>query len=131
MTDRSHIYAKAFLQAIGRSHDEKTSRAFSRRFLGVLKKKRELYLLPKILRRIEKLLAKDTQTLVTSRFTLDARSREKLGAFLSKTFGDFHEKELVFEIDENTLGGVSVRHKDFLYDATLDSALAKLRAVWK
>lgn len=129
--DKSQTYAKTFLGSIAKAHDEESFREFSRNFLAVLKRKRELYLLPKILKCIDGLLTKDAMTLVTSRFTLDATAREKLAHFLKKTFGDFHENQLAFETNESILGGISVRHKDFLYDATLDSALGKLKQVWK
>lgn len=131
MTDKSQTYAKAFLQAIAQSHDEEKLRDFSQHFLAVLKRKRELYFLPKIIKSLERMLAEEKGTLVTSRFTLDQHSREKLANFLKKTFSDFHEKDIVFETNENILGGVAVRHKDFLYDATIDTSLAKFKAVWK
>lgn len=129
--DKSTLYTRAFLQVARKSQDEATLRNFVRRFIALLEKRRHVYLLPRIFSSVEKILAEEKGTLATSRFALAPASREKLVVFLKKTFGDFHENQLAYNTNEDMLGGVSVRHKDFLYDATLDTAVAKLEQVWK
>jgi len=129
--DRPQLYARAFIQSAMKAEDESSLRDLSGRFLAIVKKRRLSYLLPRIMREIGRLLRRDAGTIVMSRFALDAPSRERVAAFLKKTFADFDEKSLAFATSESSLGGVSVRHRDFLYDATLDTAVAKLKAVWK
>ncbi len=114
-------YAKAVLKSITGGDVS----AVLLRLKELLRRKNELYLLPSILRKVITLLERTGATIVTSRYALDEHSKEKVTALLRKNFYDIKHESITFKLDKEILGGISVSHNDFLFDGTVNAALAK------
>lgn len=114
-------YAKAFLKSI----EGKDVPAVLSRLKEILRHKNELYLLPSILRKAVILLERKSGTVVSSRYALDEHSKEKVTGLLRKNFDDIKRESVTFKMDKKILGGVFVVHRDFLFDGTINGALAK------
>jgi F0F1-type ATP synthase delta subunit len=114
-------YAKAVLTSI-KSGDVSVILA---RLKEILRQKNELYLLPSILRKAITLLEREGKTTVSSRYTLDEHSKEKVLTLLQKNFQDIKPESITFKLNKQILGGVSVSHQDFLFDGTINGALTK------
>lgn len=114
-------YAKAFLKSI----EWKDVPAVLARLKEILRQKNELYLLPSILRKIITRLERVGGTIIFSRYALDEHSKGKVISLLRKNFHDIKPESVVFKLDKKILGGVSVTHRDFLFDGTINGALVK------
>lgn len=116
-------YAKAFLKSI----EGKEAHAVLARLKEILHKKNELYLLPSILRKVITLLEREGATVISSRYTLDEHSKEKVISLLQKNFHDIKHERITFKLNKEILGGISISHHDFLFDGTINGALQKLK----
>lgn len=96
------------------------------RFLNILKQRGDLYLLPRIVKVLERKESRVAETRIVSRFTLTEELRRKIISFLRQEFGAIDERSVAFATDETILGGVRILHKDFLYDATARNMLNQL-----
>ncbi len=119
--DKAVNYSKAFLASLPGGQGS------VKNFLALLRKHGDLYLLPRILRHLEQTLSQKGETVITSRFPLDEKTKQEIFDFLKSKWSDVKEKDIVYKTNPELLGGVSIRHKDFLFDATLDSALQNLK----
>jgi F0F1-type ATP synthase delta subunit len=121
-TDKeTNNYARAFLKSI----EGKEAHAVLARLKEILRQKNELHLLPSILRKVITLLERGGGTLISSRYTLDEHSKEKVITLLQKNFQDIKPESIAFKLNKQILGGVSISHQDFLFDGTINGALAK------
>jgi F0F1-type ATP synthase delta subunit len=116
-------YAKAFLKSI----EGKEARAVLARLKEILRQKNELYFLPSILRKVITLLEREGGTIISSRYALDEHSKEKVLTLLRKNFQDVKPESIAFKLNKQILGGVSVSHRDFLFDGTINGALQKIK----
>ena len=143
--DRAEQYAEGFVQSAAGKSEMEVSRTFEK-FLALLKRRHALYLFPCIARHIERIVReREPEAVVSSRFPLDFLTRHKISRFLKQKFPDHHfevpEAEDVstkgegrgktipmrFETKRDTLGGISIRYNDFLFDATVDEKMRKLK----
>ena len=118
-------YAKAFLKSI----EGKDVPVVLVCLKEILHKKNELYLLPSILRKVITLLERTGGTIVSSRYTLDEHSKEKVIGLLQKNFHDIKHERITFKLNKEILGGVSVSHNDFLFDGTINGALGQFKHI--
>ncbi|MBI2120061.1 MAG: F0F1 ATP synthase subunit delta [Parcubacteria group bacterium] len=120
---KTDTYAKAFIKSI----EGKEAHEVLARLKEILRQKNELYLLPSILRKAVILLGREKGTTVLSRYALDVHSKEKIITLLQKNFHNIKTDSIQFHLDKKILGGVSISHQDFLFDGTINGALAEFK----
>ncbi len=116
-------YAKAFLKSITGGEVS----VVLARLKELLRRKNELYLLPSILRKAIAILGREGATTVSSRYALNENSKKSVLNLLQKNFHDVKTDAVQFHINKEILGGVSVSHRDFLFDGTINGTLAKFK----
>lgn len=107
----------------GKSQEEKGK--VIKNFVKILKEKRKTYLLPKILKEVEKEKKKKEVVLVLSR-KQDEKIVAKIEEFLKKNLG--REKEIKIRIDENLISGFLARSEDYLISASIKGMLQNLKS---
>lgn len=101
----------------------------AKNFSGFLKRRGEEKKLPAILKRLEKIEAEkksELTVMVTLAHAADEATKKRLSAQAKKLFPE-KKVELSYTIDKEMIGGALFRTDEVLYDATLATAVNKMR----
>ena len=103
---------------------DQQQREITRNFLKVLKIKKKIYLLPQILKELQKISKKDEIELTFSREIQD-EDIKKTEEKLRSVFG----KEKVFKIktDKRLISGFVAKTNNYLIDASINGVLEKMK----
>lgn len=122
--ERAKILARAIYQAIDKSKDAKS---IVHSFLAYLKEHRLINFIPEILKELENLNLKETDTVaanIASKEKLDDQTVKQIIKILKdKTKQNVLIKE---NIDENIIGGLVIKYQDKLIDLSLKNQLNNL-----
>ena len=123
--NKAELYAEACIASIKGN----PSRVLPciKRLAEVLKKKKELYLLPKIMRILSLYISAKKNPLIISARPLSPTAKEDAIKFLKKHAKGYAPEEIDFSIDKTLIGGMKIIYNDFLFDGTMRGSLEKLR----
>jgi len=121
--DKVTLYARGTIESL---KDAPVSEVLPR-LKELLEKKNEKHLLPRVLQIVIRILERDGLTVITSRHELDSGTKKKALAFLEKNFKDISPEELEYRTDEKIIGGISISHKDYLFDGTINKKLGEMK----
>ena len=122
--NKAELYAQACVVSIKGNHSRVSS--CIQRLFEVLKKKKELYLLPKIVRILSLYFSAKRSPLIASAHPLSPTMKEDAIKFLKKHAKGYASEEIDFSIDKTLIGGVKITYHDFLFDGTIKRSLEKL-----
>ena len=123
--NKAELYAQACIASIKGNHSRVSS--CIQRLAEVLKKKKELYLLPKIIRALSLHFSAKKNPLIASAHPLSPAVKEDAVKFLKKHAKGYASESIDFTVDKTIIGGVKITYNDFLFDGTIQGSLEKLR----
>ncbi len=121
--NQAKILAEILFSATENKNDQQ-QKEIARNFLKVLKNKKKIYLLPQILKELQKISKKDEIELTFSREIQD-EDIKKIEEKLRSVFG----KEKVFKIRTNKhlISGFVAKTNNYLIDASISGVLEKMK----
>ena len=121
--NQAKILAELLFSATENKGDQQ-EKEIARNFLKVLKNKKKIYLLPQILKELQKISKKDEIELTFSREIQD-EDIKKIEEKLRSVFG----KEKVFKIRTNKhlISGFVAKTNNYLIDASISGVLEKMK----
>ncbi|MEK7636595.1 MAG: F0F1 ATP synthase subunit delta [Patescibacteria group bacterium] len=127
--NKAELYAKA-CSAIIKEDDFRVS-VCVKGLVEVLKKKKELYLLPKIMWALSLRFSAKKNPLIISAHPLTLTAKEHAVEFFKKNAKEYASEIIDFLVDKTLIGGVKIIYNDFLFDGTIKGSLEKLRNAQK
>ena len=118
------IWVKSILSILEQESKEKASLA-AERLLEILKKKKKEYLLPKIIKKLERDHSKKNKIDLFLAKDHSQRTREDLEKKLLKIFGE--GKKINVKIEEDLIGGFRAKTDSFLISASIGDFLNELK----
>ena len=121
--NQAKILAEILFSATENKNDQQ-QKEIARNFLKVLKNKKKIYLLPQILKELQKISKKDEIELTFSR-EIQGEDIKKIEEKLRSVFG----KEKVFKTrtDKRLISGFVARTNNYLIDASISGVLEKMK----
>lgn len=121
--NQAKILAEILFSAVENKSGQQ-QKEIAQNFLKVLKNKKKIYLLPQILKELQKILKKDEIELIFSREIQD-EDIKKIKERLRTVFG----KEKIFKTrtDEHLISGFIAKTNNYLIDASISGVLDRMK----
>jgi F0F1-type ATP synthase delta subunit len=121
---KAQIYAEV-LHGYFKDHSEQEQSDFFEKFKAFLESKKELQLLPAILKEVESIIARDTKEGVTL-IVRDETDAERYGKELDQHADNFDISNITTEIDETIVGGYILKSATNMVDNSYKTQLINM-----